>query len=73
MYLGKENRYLHAIHHNSVVIQSLAIHGPTVIAEMPPILDSFFNCLANTTSTYIRVEGKGSGEPLCGGQIKSCC
>ena len=65
LYLEKENRCLHEIHHNSIAIHSLSIHKLLngYLAELPAILDRFFSGYANTTSTYIGVEGGGGGEP----------
>ena len=61
LYLGKENRCLHAIHHHSVAIHNLSIHKLLNgwLAELPTIFDSFFTGYANTTSTPIGVEGGG--------------
>ena len=38
------------------------------LAKLPTILDSLLTGIANTTSTAIRVEGGGSGEPQNGRQ-----
>ena len=45
LYLGKENRCLHAIHHNSIAIHSPSMHQLLngYLAELPAILDSFFH------------------------------
>ena len=55
----------HAIHHNFVIIHSLSMEHKLLnryLAELPAILDDkFFTGIANTTSTYIGVEG-GSKE-----------
>ena len=37
------------------------------LAELPTILDSLFHKVVNTTSTPIRVEGRGGGEPQSSG------
>ena len=61
LYLGKENRYLHAIHHNSIAIHNLFIHKLLngYLVEYPAILNSIFTGYINTTSTPIEVEGGG--------------
>ena len=49
--LGKGNRYLHEICHDSIAIYNLPIHQllSEQLAELPTILDSFAGT-ANTTS-----------------------
>ena len=68
LYLGKENRCLHTICHDSVVIY-LPIHKllSGYLAELPAILDSFLTGYTNTTSAPIGVERGGVGEPQGGG------
>ena len=67
LYLRKENRYLHAICHDSIAIHSLSIHKllNENLAELPTILDSFVTGYANTTS--ISIGSGGGGEPWSGG------
>ena len=57
MYLRRENRCLYAIHHNYIAIHSLPMYQLLNgwLAEL--------SCVTNTTSTPIRIEDGGSGEP----------
>ena len=58
LYLRKENRCLHVIHHDSIAIHSLSTHQLSngYLAELPTILD-IFPGIANTTITPIGVVG----------------
>ena len=52
---------MHEIFHSSIAIYDLTINQQLseYLAEMPTILDSFFICVANTTSAPIGWEGWG--------------
>ena len=57
-FLGKENRCLHAIDHDSIAIHSLSTQklSNEELAKLPTILDIFLG-IANTISTPIGMVG----------------
>ena len=62
MYLWKENRCLHAICHDSIVIHTLSMHqqlNEQLASRISCHFRQLFIGVTNTTSTPIRMEGRG--------------
>ena len=63
LYLRKENKCLHAIHHSSIAIHSLSIHQLLYeqLAELSASLDIITGYANTTTSTSTPIEVEGGG------------